>query len=183
MWGDGKDRRVISINGLELHVTSNLATALPFLRVDRIRTIWIDAICIYFDRYRTEYLRNLRFGPLFPEQVARRHPSEAKRVATQYVRKGMHLMTMRGRDLTPERCYDAVVGDGTCTVVLVPREGGEINKLLIASRVESVAKNEPQLATLEPKKRMITECTWVLFFHHQHLLTSLKIGRTFLSRE
>jgi hypothetical protein len=72
-------------------------------------------------------------------------PSEVKRVATKYVRKGMHLMTMRGRGLTPERCYDAVVGDGTYTVVLVPREEREINKLLIA-------KNEPQPATPEPKK-------------------------------
>jgi hypothetical protein len=84
-------------------------------------------------------------------------PSEVKRVATKYVRKGMHLMTMRGRGLTPERCYDAVVGDGTYTVVLVPREEREINKLLIASGVGSVAKNEPQPATPEPKKRMITE--------------------------
>jgi hypothetical protein len=69
----------------------------------------------------------------------------------------MHLITMRGRSLTPERCYDAVVGDGAYTVVLVPREEGEINKLLIASGVGSVAKNEPQHATIEPKKRMITE--------------------------
>ena len=69
----------------------------------------------------------------------------------------MHLMTMRGRDLTPERCYDAVVGDGTYTVVLVPREEAEINKLLIASRVGSVAKNEPQPAIPEPKKRKITK--------------------------
>jgi hypothetical protein len=38
---------------------------------------------------------------------------------------------------------------------LLPREEGEINKLLIASRVGSVAKNEPKHATLEPKKRMI----------------------------
>ena len=29
--------------------------------------IWIDALCLYFDRYQTEYLRNLRFGPLFSE--------------------------------------------------------------------------------------------------------------------
>jgi hypothetical protein len=84
-------------------------------------------------------------------------PSEVKRVATKYIRKGMHLMTMRGRGLTPERCYDAVAGDGTYTVVLVPREEAEINKLLIASGVGSVAKNEPQYATLEPRKRMITE--------------------------
>lgn len=84
------------------------------------------------------------------------NPSEVKRVATKYVRKGMHLMTIRGRGLTPERCYDAVVGDGTYTVVLVPREEREINKLLIASGLGSAAEHEPQ-QTLEPKKRMITE--------------------------
>jgi hypothetical protein len=84
-------------------------------------------------------------------------PSEVKRVATKYVRKGMHLMSMRGRGLTPERCYDAVVGDGTYTVVLVPREEAEINKLLIASGVGSVAKNEPQHATSQQKRRMITQ--------------------------
>ena len=80
-------------------------------------------------------------------------PSEVQRVAAKYVRKGMHLMTIKGRGLTPERCYDAVVSDGTYTVVLVPREEGEINKLLIASGVGSVAKNEPQ----QTGKRMITE--------------------------
>ena len=52
-------------------------------------------------------------------------------------------MTIRGCGLTLERCYDTVVGDGTYTVVLVLREEGEINKLLITSRVGSVTKNEP----------------------------------------
>jgi hypothetical protein len=37
VWGNVKGGRVISVNGLELHVTSNQATALPFLGVDRIR--------------------------------------------------------------------------------------------------------------------------------------------------
>jgi hypothetical protein len=83
-------------------------------------------------------------------------PSEVKRVSTKYIRKGMHLMTMRGRGLTPERCFDAVVGDGTYTVVLVPREEVEINRLLVASGVGSVAKNEPR-RILQPKRRMITE--------------------------
>jgi hypothetical protein len=55
----------------------------------------------------------------------------------------MYLITMRGRGLTPERCYDAVVGDSTYTIVLVLREEREIDKLLIASGVGSVAKNEP----------------------------------------
>lgn len=83
-------------------------------------------------------------------------PAEVKRVAAKYIRKGMHLMTMRGRGLTAERCFHAVVDDGTYTVVLVPREEGEINKLLIASGVGSVGKNEPR-RILQPRRRMITE--------------------------
>jgi hypothetical protein len=47
--------------------------------------------------------------------------------------------------------------DGTYTIVLVPREEAEINKLLVASGVGLVAKNEPQYAIPEPKKRIITE--------------------------
>ena len=54
-------------------------------------------------------------------------PSKVTRVATKYICKGMHLITMRGRGLTLERCFDAIVGDGTCTVVLVLREEVEIN--------------------------------------------------------
>jgi len=79
------------------------------------------------------------------------NPSEIKRVATKYIQRDMHLMTVRGRGLTPERCYDAVVSDGTYTIVLVPREEREINKLLIASGV-GVARAEPQ-QTSEPKKK------------------------------
>jgi hypothetical protein len=71
------------------------------------------------------------------------NPFKVKRIATKYIRKGIHLITIRGRDLTLERCYNAVVGDSIYTIVLVPREEGEINKLLIASRVGSVAKNKP----------------------------------------
>jgi hypothetical protein len=68
---------------------------------------------------------------------------KVKRVATKYVRKGMHLMTIRGYSLTLKRCYNAVVSNGTYTIVLVLREEREINKLLIASKVGSIAKNEP----------------------------------------
>ena len=82
---------------------------------------------------------------------------EVKRVATKYIQKGIHLMTIRGRGLTLERYYNAVVSDGTYTIVLVLREEREINKLLITSGVGSIAKNEPQLIIPEPKKRIITE--------------------------
>jgi len=54
-------------------------------------------------------------------------PSKIKRVDTKHVRKCMQLMTRRGRSLTPERCYDAVVSDGTYTIVLVPREEGDVS--------------------------------------------------------
>jgi hypothetical protein len=82
-------------------------------------------------------------------------PSEVKRVAAKYIRKGMHLMTTRGRGLTPDRCFDAVVADGTYTIVLVPAEEEDINRLLIASGVGSVANNEPRRIA-HAKSRMIT---------------------------
>ena len=55
----------------------------------------------------------------------------------------MYLITIRGHGLTLERCYNTVVSDSIYTIVLVLREEGEINKLLIASRVGSVVKNKP----------------------------------------
>jgi hypothetical protein len=69
----------------------------------------------------------------------------------------MYLITIRGRGLTPERYYNTVVGNSIYTIVLVPREEREINKLLIASGMESVTKNEPQPVIPEPKKRIIIE--------------------------
>lgn len=33
----------------------------------KIVLLWIDALCIYLDRYRMKDCRNLRFGPLFSE--------------------------------------------------------------------------------------------------------------------
>jgi len=80
------------------------------------------------------------------------NPSKVKRVATKYIRKACILMTMRSRGLTPERYYDAVVSDGTYSIVLVLREEAEINKLRITSRVGSVAKNEPNLQYPSRKK-------------------------------
>jgi hypothetical protein len=71
------------------------------------------------------------------------NPSKVKQVATKYIRKGMYLITIRGHSLTLERYYNAVVSDSIYTIVLVLREEREINKLLITSRVGSIAKNEP----------------------------------------
>ena len=69
-------------------------------------------------------------------------PSEVERVSTKYVRKGYHLMTTRGRGLTPERCFDAVTADGTYTIVLVPSQEEDINRYQIVSGNGSVAENE-----------------------------------------
>jgi hypothetical protein len=69
--------------------------------------------------------------------------SKVKRVATKYIRKGIYLITMRGYSLTLERYYNTVVDDSIYTIVLVLREEGEINKLLITSRVGSITKNKP----------------------------------------
>jgi hypothetical protein len=70
-------------------------------------------------------------------------PSKVKRVVTKYIWKGIYLIIIRGRGLTLERCYNAVVSNSIYTIVLVLREEREINKLLITSRVGSIAKNEP----------------------------------------
>jgi hypothetical protein len=36
---------------------------------DQERILWVDALCIYQDRYRTKWCRNLRFEPQFCEGV------------------------------------------------------------------------------------------------------------------
>jgi hypothetical protein len=47
VWGNTNNRRPISVESQELRVTKNLDTVLRFLRyADRVRTVWIDAICI-----------------------------------------------------------------------------------------------------------------------------------------
>ena len=67
IWGSPEDTKTITINGMPVAVGKNLAAALDCLRSSLVDKVWIDALCIYFDRYRAEYLRNLRFGPLFFE--------------------------------------------------------------------------------------------------------------------
>lgn len=61
VWGNAKDRQIISINGLELRVTRNLATALQFFRTGRIRTVWTGTICEYSGRSAINSLKNLRY--------------------------------------------------------------------------------------------------------------------------
>jgi hypothetical protein len=89
-WGDNANTHTIYINGKRSDVTANLYSALLRLRTNYFcccklvcscarssqhpETLdvhftsppppWIDALCLYFDRYRIEYIRNLRFEPL-----------------------------------------------------------------------------------------------------------------------
>jgi hypothetical protein len=47
VWGSSKDTTLIVVDGKELYVTINLATALRHLRDPRIISyLWADAICI-----------------------------------------------------------------------------------------------------------------------------------------
>jgi hypothetical protein len=58
----------ISLSQSTFGVTENLFAALRSLRREiAARRIWIDAICLYVDRYQRKYHINLRFGPLFSE--------------------------------------------------------------------------------------------------------------------
>jgi Heterokaryon incompatibility protein (HET) len=67
-WGLPDDVHPILINNSTIFIRKNLYLALLSLRrKDACRTLWVDAVCTYSDRYRTKYLRNLRFKPLFCE--------------------------------------------------------------------------------------------------------------------
>jgi hypothetical protein len=69
-WGDNTAFKTpIICNGARLEITRNLKSALQHLRdEENVRILWVDAICLYLDRYRTKYCGNLRLGPrvLFP---------------------------------------------------------------------------------------------------------------------
>ncbi|KAF8857508.1 hypothetical protein BDZ45DRAFT_744321 [Acephala macrosclerotiorum] len=69
VWGDPTITTPIFLDGKIFHVTINLCAALENLRNFELdsppRVLWIDAICLYLYRYRTKYLGNLRFEPLF----------------------------------------------------------------------------------------------------------------------
>jgi hypothetical protein len=55
----------------------------------------------------------------------------------------MYLIIIRDRGLTLEKYYNVIVSNSIYTIILVLREKAEINKLLIASRVGFITKNEP----------------------------------------
>jgi hypothetical protein len=64
VWGERDSMTLISVNGNNFQVTPNLRAALRRLRSnDRVRRIWVDAICIYSDRTRTKHLGTLKFIP------------------------------------------------------------------------------------------------------------------------
>jgi Heterokaryon incompatibility protein (HET) len=73
-WGDPKVTLPILLHNHAVQVTSNLENALRRLRGSTKPTaIWIDALRIYPDRYRTKCCRNLRFEAQFCEGVGFAH--------------------------------------------------------------------------------------------------------------
>jgi hypothetical protein len=65
VWGSPEETKTITINGMPVTVRKNLAATLDCIRSTHVDKVWIDAVCVYLDRYRTKYYRNLRFEPLF----------------------------------------------------------------------------------------------------------------------
>jgi len=66
----------IHVDGRPFCVTPNLHAALTMLSGclrALMAKVWIDAICIYQDRYRSKYCRNLRFETQFCEGVGFAH--------------------------------------------------------------------------------------------------------------
>jgi hypothetical protein len=46
-WGDAKDQKLVTIDGKDLSITTNLHIALRYLRnEENERTLWIDAVCV-----------------------------------------------------------------------------------------------------------------------------------------
>ena len=65
-WGDVFQIGEILVDGQPFRATSNLVAALEHFRsTEHDVRLWIDAICLYVDRYQTKYRGNLRLGPLF----------------------------------------------------------------------------------------------------------------------
>ena len=67
-WGAPEAASTLYCQGFSIPLTANLCDALSRLRLpDTARVLWVDQICLYVNRYRKQYHRNLRFGPLFFE--------------------------------------------------------------------------------------------------------------------
>ena len=80
-------------------------------------------------------------------------PSMVKQEAAEHVQNGMYLMNIRGHGLTEESCFDAVVNDGTYTIIVVPAENEDINRVLRALSGGSVANGSGR----KNKRRRITD--------------------------
>jgi hypothetical protein len=60
IWGDNTSKVVIALESDIFPVTRNLENALRHLRrPDEDRVLWVDALCLYLDRYRTKISRKL----------------------------------------------------------------------------------------------------------------------------
>jgi Heterokaryon incompatibility protein (HET) len=70
-WGNGSGYRNISRECSLYRVTENLAAALRQLSQpgSGVPLIWINAICLYLDRYRTKYCGNLGHRPIFLRKI------------------------------------------------------------------------------------------------------------------
>jgi hypothetical protein len=72
-WHDKNLPCTILVNGKSFEISLNLWNFLQNYRcTSGQRIIWIDKICIYQDRHRSKYCRNLRFKPQFCKGVVLR---------------------------------------------------------------------------------------------------------------
>lgn len=69
--------------------------------------------------------------------------SEVERFAGKQLRKQMHLFNTMGRALTSKNCFDAIIADGTQTLILVPANQLDISRQLVASTGEFTANPGP----------------------------------------
>src|SRR3984957_381778 len=82
-WGDPTQSHHIHVRSTRLSINVNLNAALGRLRQSGAsRHTWVDAVCIYQDRHRTKYCRNLRFEPLFREGVGSAHLASLSSIHT-----------------------------------------------------------------------------------------------------
>jgi hypothetical protein len=69
--------------------------------------------------------------------------SEVERFAGKQLRKQMHLFNTLGHALTAKNCFDAIIADGTQTLILIPADQLDISRQLVASTGEFTANPDP----------------------------------------
>ena len=84
VWGDVTQRAEIRCGNAITNITQSLRGALKRVRrmLSKPVAIWADAECIYQDRHRTKYCRNLRFEPLFRQWVGSAHLASLSSIHT-----------------------------------------------------------------------------------------------------